>query len=200
MYNIYSPQEMSKMIRQNFNKKVSPEAIHALAKKLRYTKKTIGGKRGYSKSLYTDLQRHWGELLAYDQAKAAKTRQKPLKPNNGGGISHYTYNGEPDRKDYDWEVDESVITRAVNEAISSLLSEAKEHRALQINIFGEVEDLTDKNKAEAKKKKQARIRRERATEKKKEKEAESRRLEYERDSQRMVGGGLFGDDKDEKQD
>lgn len=187
MYDLLTAQEIRKRIRMHFMKDVSLKAIHAIAQKIGYKTRTIGGKRGYHKSVYTALQQNFGELLAYDANKTKKASQKPQKQPIQG--DYYMYNGEKDNKDFDWEVDESVIKTAVNETINYFLNE---QRALQTNIFGGVDDLTEKNKEESRKRKAAKLRRERAKEKKEKMEKERKRQEFENDSKRMLNGGLFG--------
>lgn len=186
---VLSAQEIRKRIRQSFCKEVSLAAIHNMAKKLGYSIKRAGGKRGYHKSLYTDLQRHWSELLAYDAEKVVKTSQRPSNMPNMG--NYYTYNGETDRKDYDWEVDESLIREALNKSISLLF---EEQRALQMNIFGGVDDMTDKYKKDAEKKRRQKVAAERRKEKKERERIRRWREVHDNDSKRMVGGGLFGDE------
>lgn len=189
MYDLITAQEIRKRIRNHFMKDVSLKAINHLAQKLGYNIKTIGGKKGYNKSAYTAIQRHWNELLVYDNEKP----HRPTKQQTQG--DYYMYNGERDNKDYDWEVDESVIREAVNKTINSLLIEMNnEQRALQTNIFGGVDDETEKNKKAAQKKKKAEQARIRRQEKKEQKEKEEWRRQHDEDSRRMPNGGLFGPD------
>jgi hypothetical protein len=81
--------------------------------------KHIGGKKGYDQSLYTALTRHLKELLDYDSQHTVKTYQKPQKQPNLG--DYYTYNGERDNIDYEWEKNESIVSRIVVEEINKFL-------------------------------------------------------------------------------
>lgn len=86
-----------------------------------------------------------------------------------------------------------IIKKAVNEVIMNLISES-EQRALQTNIFGGVDDETEKNKKAAQKKKKAQQARIRRQEKKEQKDKENWRKQHDEDSRRMPNGGLFGPD------
>ena len=106
--------------------KFSPSTIIYMAKKLGYAKKRIGGKIGYDQSLYTAITRHFNDAVEYDKANSAKKAQKPLKlPNNGNirndDTNYFTYNGERDNIDYDWEKNEGIIRRAIIESINKVL-------------------------------------------------------------------------------
>ena len=116
---LWSAQEMSKRFRMTLGKNVSPRAIHVFAEKLGYHMKRIGGKKGYDQSLYTALTRHLKELLDYDSQQTVKTPQKPQKQSNLG--DYYTYNGERDNIDYEWEKNESIVRRVVMEEINKFL-------------------------------------------------------------------------------
>lgn len=116
MYDLLSAQEIRKRFRNALGRDVSLQAIHHVAQKIGYNEKHIGGKRGYHKSLYTALTQHFKDLVDYDAAKAAETRQMPQKRPNLG--DYYAYNGERDNKDYEWE---SLIPRIVMEEIRKLL-------------------------------------------------------------------------------
>ena len=115
---IWSAQEMSKKFRMSLGKNISPRSIHVFAEKLGYHMKRVGGKKGYDQSLYTALTRHLKELLDYDTNIVVKTQQKPQKQSNLG--NYYTYNGERDNKDYEWE---SLIPRIVMEEINRVLGD-----------------------------------------------------------------------------
>ena len=91
-----------------------------MASKLGYTKKRFGGKIGYDQSLITAITRHFNEAVEYDKRIGVKVPQKPLKQQNMG--DYYTYNGERDNVDYDWEKNESVIRRAIIESINKILN------------------------------------------------------------------------------
>lgn len=92
-----------------------------------------------------------------------------------------------------YRLNESFIRRTVNGAIMDLINES-EQRALQTNIFGGVDDETEKNKKAAQKKKKAEQARIRRQEKKEQKEKEEWRRQHDEDSRRMPNGGLFGPD------
>ena len=88
-------------------------------------------------------------------------------------------------------LNESVVNRVVTDVIMRLIKES-EQRALQTNIFGGVDDETEKNKKVTQKKKKAEQARIRRQEKKEEKAKEERRRQHDEDSKRMLNGGLFG--------
>ena len=93
-----------------------------MANKLGYTKKQFGGKIGYDQSLITAITRHFNEAVKYDKGLGMKVSQKPLKQPNMG--DYYTYNGERDNIDYDWEKNESfIIRKAIIESINKVLGE-----------------------------------------------------------------------------
>lgn len=98
--------------------KFKPQTITYMASKLGYTKKRFGGKIGYDQSLITAITRHFNEAVDYDKGLGMKVPQKPLKQPNMG--DYYTYNGEKDNIDYDWERNESLIRRAILESIDEL--------------------------------------------------------------------------------
>lgn len=96
--------------------KFSPETIGHMAKVLRFHKKRIGGKIGYDQSLITAITQRFSDAVAYENSLKDKKPQKPLKQPNMG--DYYTYNGERDNKDYEWE---SMIPRIVMEEINKVL-------------------------------------------------------------------------------
>ena len=116
---LWSAQEISKKFRNSLGKNISPRVIHVFAEKLGYHMKRIGGKKGYDQSLYTVLTRHLKELLDYDSGQTVKTPQKPQKQPNLG--DYYTYNGERDNIDYEWEKNESIVSRIVMEEINKFI-------------------------------------------------------------------------------
>ena len=123
MYDLLTASEIRKRFRVAINRNFSLRAIHDIAQRIGYKQKHIGSKVGYHKSVYTALTRHLRELVEYDEQLSMKAQQKPKKQVNTD--NYYTYNGERDNVDYDWERnDESVrrdiIKRAINEAISEL--------------------------------------------------------------------------------
>jgi hypothetical protein len=121
MYDLLSAKEIRKRFRNACGKDVSLPAIHHVAQGIGYREKQIGGKRGYHKSVYTALTQHFKELVDYDKARVAKASQKPPKQpkqiswNDG---NYFTYNGEKDNADYEWE---SLIPRIVMEEINKFL-------------------------------------------------------------------------------
>ena len=82
-----------------------------MASKLGYTKKQFGGKIGYDQSLITAITRHFNEAVKYNEGLGMKVSQKPLKQVNMG--DYYTYNGERDNVDYDWEKDNEIKTEGM---------------------------------------------------------------------------------------
>lgn len=98
--------------------KFNPKTIKYMAVKLGYSLKRIGGKIGYDQSLITAITRHFNEAVEYDKGLGVKTPQKPQKEPIMG--DYYTYNGESDKVDYDWEKNESLIRRAILESIDEL--------------------------------------------------------------------------------
>lgn len=101
--------------------KFKPQTITYMAKKLGYSPKRIGGKIGYDSSLMTAISRHFKDAVEYDKGSGMKTSQKPLKQPNIG--DYYTYNGERDNVDYDWEKNESIIRRAIIESINEMFGD-----------------------------------------------------------------------------
>lgn len=89
--------------------KFKPQTIMYMASKLGYTKKRFGGKIGYDQSLITAITRHFNEAVEYDKGLGMKVSQKPRKQPIMG--DYYTYNGERDNIDYDWEKNENRMRR-----------------------------------------------------------------------------------------
>ena len=98
--------------------KFKPQTIVYMANKLGYTKKQFGGKIGYDQSLITAITRHFNEAVKYDEGLGMEAPQK--QPIMG---DYYTYNGERDNVDYEWEKNESIIRRAIIESINKVLGE-----------------------------------------------------------------------------
>lgn len=98
--------------------KFKPNTISYMANKLGYRTKRIGGKVGYDSSLMTAISRHFKDAVEYDKGLSMKTSQKSLKHPNMG--DYYTYNGERDNVDYDWEKNESIIRKAIIESINEM--------------------------------------------------------------------------------
>ena len=85
--------------------KFKPQTIVYMANKLGYTKKQFGGKIGYDQSLITAITRHFNEAVKYDEGLGMEVPQKSRKQPIMG--DYYTYNGEKDNIDYDWEKNEN---------------------------------------------------------------------------------------------
>lgn len=83
----------------------SPQTIGYMANKLGYKKRREGRKIGYEHNLITDICRHIREAMEYENALHDKTPQKRQKQPNLG--DYYTYNGERDNADYEWEKNEN---------------------------------------------------------------------------------------------
>lgn len=98
--------------------KFKPQTISYMASKLGYTKKRFGGKIGYDQSLITAITRHFNEAVDYDKGLGMKVPQKPRKQPNMG--DYYTYNGEKDNVDYDWEKNENTIKEGNMENLTIL--------------------------------------------------------------------------------
>jgi len=120
---LWSAQEISKKFRNALGKNISPRAINVFAEKLGYHMKRVGSKRGYDQSLYAALTRHLKELLNYDSQQIVKTPQKLQKQQNLA--NYYTYNGERDNIDYEWEKNESIVSRIVMEEINKFLDKSR---------------------------------------------------------------------------
>ena len=82
-----------------------------MASKLGYTKKQFGGKIGYDQSLITAITRHFNEAVKYDEGLGMKAPQKSQKQPIMG--DYYTYNGERDNIDYDWEKGNDLKTEGM---------------------------------------------------------------------------------------
>lgn len=145
--------------------KFKPNTISYMAKKLGYSPKKIGGKIGYDSSLMTAISRHFKDAVEYDKGSSMKTSQRALKQAREG--DYYTYNGERDNVDYDWEKNESfininkLITETINEYLDTMTSNAmrslgttdspsdlakQTHRYLQKDLFNPVNGKIGLNK------------------------------------------------------
>lgn len=87
--------------------KFSPKTITYMARKLGYKPKHAGAKLGYDKSLITAISQHFREALEYEDSLKEKLLQKPLKRSKKE--DYYTFNGERDNVDYEWEKNEDII-------------------------------------------------------------------------------------------
>lgn len=122
---ILSAQTIRKRLRAYYNIDISLNIIHQLASDLGYSKHFVGQKRGYESSLYTQLTRDIPSLIEKDKEfKRQRAEELAKKRNDDKKNSHvddyYTYNGENDRVDYDWEKNESIVKRHLTEAINEL--------------------------------------------------------------------------------
>lgn len=84
-------------------------------------KEAVWGKIGYDQSLITAITRHFNEAVKYDKGLGMEVPQKSRKQPIMG--DYYTYNGERDNVDYDWEKNESIIRSAIIESIKKVLGE-----------------------------------------------------------------------------
>lgn len=99
-----------------------------MANVIGFHKKRIGGKIGYDQSLITAITQRLDDAMAYEDSLKQKTPQKPLKQPQIG--DYYTYNGERDNVDYDWEKNESrrMIKRInINESQLHLIVEGNDN-------------------------------------------------------------------------
>lgn len=101
--------------------KFSPKTITYMAKKLGFGLKRIGGKIGYDQSLITAITQRLNDAIAYENSLKEKTPQKALKQAREG--DYYTYNGERDNKDYEWELNEGVKRINITESQLKRLEE-----------------------------------------------------------------------------
>lgn len=110
---------------------IPSKVIHSFLKNIQKCQVyRVGGKIGFDQSAYTLLQSKIRALVAYDKAMGEKTQPRPQKrPQTQFYVpSYYSMNGERDNNDYEWEVDESIIRRAVNESLNKLGLLSKESR------------------------------------------------------------------------
>lgn len=122
---LLSPQTMRKWMKGYYNIDILLSTINHLAVKWGYRKHIVGQKRGYESSLYTQLTRDIPFLVKTDneirKAKEMKDEKKRQEANKDKSIdSYYTYNGENDKADYDWEKNESLIRKCLKEAIDEI--------------------------------------------------------------------------------
>ena len=96
--------------------KFSKETITHMANVLGFHKQRRGGKIGYDQSLITAITQRFNDAVAYENSLKQKVPQKPLKQPKMG--DYYTYNGERDNIDYDWEKD---IQESIRYSIKKLL-------------------------------------------------------------------------------
>lgn len=106
---IVSAQQIRKNFRVYYGLEYSLETIHTMAKRLGFTLRTIGMKRGYTSNIYTELMRHWGEFNKLEQ----EIRERKKNKTNHSPKINRDYNPdkfiEPEGKiDYEWEKDEDT--------------------------------------------------------------------------------------------
>lgn len=136
---IVSVQQIRKSFRVHYGIDYSLETIHVMAKRLGFSLRTIGMKRGYTANIYTELQRHWKEFNELDK----RIKERKDKKENGFKLINKDYNPdkfiEPEgRVDYQWEknenkdmnrilirLTESDLRRIVKESAHRLLTEYK---------------------------------------------------------------------------
>ena len=119
---IVSAQEIAKKFKTYYGLDYSFETIHVMAKRLGFTLRTVGTKRGYVSNIYTELQRHWRELSELDK----QIKERKSKKESGNKRINRDYNPdkfiEPeDRIDYEWEKTESIIRNAIIESINKVI-------------------------------------------------------------------------------
>ena len=105
---------MAKDFKAATGNNVTPDFLHYLAKKLGYTKKRYGKEVYYSKSLYSDLWRHYPEYTDYCKGKEEKCRHRPF--NSSYDPDKWI---EPDKSPRFYDVTESVM-RYVIESLHRL--------------------------------------------------------------------------------
>lgn len=135
MYDLLSIKEIKKKFMCAFGRDISSQAIYYMAEKLGWKQRHIGGKIGYHRTFYTALAQHLTELLDYDAKiktkvpyKAAEKPKKTVKKPKEiawDNDNYYTYNGERDNVDYEWEKNESIIKKAVLESLKRFLNSKK---------------------------------------------------------------------------
>ncbi len=119
---IVSAKEIAKKFKTYYGLDYSFETIHVMAKRLGFTLRTVGTKRGYVANIYTELQRHWRELSELDK----QIKERKSKKENGNKRINRDYNPdkfiEPEgRIDYEWEKTESIIRNAIIESINKVI-------------------------------------------------------------------------------
>lgn len=125
---LVSAATIRKSILMHGGRDYSLEAINHVAQDVcGYKMRHIGALRGYHKSIFTELQRHWKELNEYEdyvQKKKAQRANKQLKKTSFNPNYNPDKFIEPDdRKGYTWELEESKIKQAIIESIRNLLGE-----------------------------------------------------------------------------
>lgn len=118
--------------------KFSPETIVHMANVIGYTKRRIGGKVGYDKSLITAISQRFKEAVDYEKGLGMKKAQKPLKQPQmqPRQLDYVGYNGEKDNVDYEWEKNENRKMKRIN------INESQLHLINEINHLAEKSNVT----------------------------------------------------------
>lgn len=118
--------------------KFSPETIVHMANVIGYTKRRIGGKVGYDKSLITAISQRFKEAVDYEKGLGMKKAQKPLKQPQmqPRQLDYVGYNGERDNVDYEWEKNENRKMKRIN------INESQLHLISEINHLAEKSNVT----------------------------------------------------------
>lgn len=109
---LVSAATIRKSILMHGGRDYSLEAINHVAQDVcGYKIRHIGALRGYHKSIFTELQRHWKELNEYEdyvqKKKAQKANKQQKKPSFNQNYNPDKFIEPDDRKDYTWELEES---------------------------------------------------------------------------------------------
>lgn len=96
----------------------SPKTISYMAGKLGYHIRRVGGKVGYDQSLITAISRHIMDAVEYE--RGVRTTASNVGGRRQEPADYYSFNGERDNVDYEWEKNEGIIRDAIIEAINGL--------------------------------------------------------------------------------
>ena len=122
MSEIVSAATIRKRFRMRYGVDLSLEAINSTARKIGYKPLSYGMLRGYDKSVFMALLRRWKELLDCD--KEVKERKAVRKTRPRAEYNPDAFHEPVGRKDYEWELDESVLRegrRIVREVLGEFL-------------------------------------------------------------------------------
>ena len=122
MSEIVSAATIRKRFRMRYGVDLSLEAINSTARKIGYKPLSYGMLRGYDKSVFMALLRRWKELLDCD--KEVKERKAVRKTRPMAEYNPDAFHEPAGRKDYEWELDESVMRegrRIVREVLGEFL-------------------------------------------------------------------------------
>lgn len=111
---LVTAKKISQDIQEKLGKKVSPLGVKMFATQLGYSVRKVNGKEYYNDALCAAIMKKLGD---YAQP-SIRTSQRGRNVANIG--DYYAYNGERNNVDYSWERDESVVKRAIMEAIDEL--------------------------------------------------------------------------------